>query len=762
MIATASRLPETASELLPFIAKESLQIMGRTWGNDFKNRSKDELVQFLGRRFAEPERIDRAVRALAPRERAALDLLIFNGGRLSTNALRGQLQSQGLIVQESRQTMFSLGYYHGEGSPSKVDSQKFEDILARLGALGLAFPWPTGNGGMLSIKRPGAVVIIPPPILRLLPPVTLTLATAAEPPYIRTGKPDALLRDLVTILGGIRREPIQLTARGLIPKRSLVKLARLLSVPESDLSYPTFLTLLAREVGLIVSAAGRLVEGSTWGVFLEQPRAERLQQLYKAYLSSQLWSELTRIPNVSVRGATEGAHIVRARRRILDALGQASPRGWVEIEGMIDLLRQTSYEFLIPRDRNDSYGYYAGYSFNPYRHSNALGLTFNEFWDEGEGWDRIEGGFIRALLIEPLFWLGIVDLGATSPDAEPGVFLLNEIGELLLKGRVPALPQPAPHVVVQPNFQVFAFEPTGEDVVFGLDRLAERVSAQQAIEYRITRDSIYQAQQNGMEVTDILSFLEEVSTVPIPQNVRRSIEEWATQNDRIVLRRGASVLQSMDEATLDALYARSDIAPLLGKRLAPTAALVPYRNLTALNTRLTDSGEPMPVLSEGNDAGLGHAIQVADDGVITFKDRLPSIFVQQQVRAVAEPDTDGAYRLTRGSLRRAARKYSAEDIIRALAHLQGEPLSNGAAGLIQSWTKDWGDAALAEVLLLQVESSEILEALLRAPDLRPYLQRLQGSSTCALVKPEGTEAVRAALQQRGMELRPHPTTAEKP
>jgi Helicase conserved C-terminal domain len=614
---------------------------------------------------------------------------------------------------------------------------------------------------MRSLKRPGKAVVIPAPILRLLPPVTLTLATVPEPPFIRSGSPDALLRDLVTVLSALRREPIELTTRGLIPKRFLVKLARLVSVGESDLDYPTFLTAIARDVGLIVAAGGRLTEGRHTASFLERPRGKRLRQLYEAYVGNERWSELTRIPNVPVRGTTEGPHIVKARQRVLNVLGQCPRARWVEINHVIDLIRRTSYEFLIPRERNDPYGWYAGYTFNPYTDGNLLGVSFSEPWDEGEGWNRVEGGFVRAVVIEPLFWLGMVDLGAASPDDDPHVLLLNETGVSLLQGRTPELQPPATHVVVQPNFQVFVFEPTGEDVVFGLDRLAERVSMQQAIEYRITRDSIYQAQQSGMHVTEILSFLEGVSTVPIPQNVRRSIEEWAALNDRVVIRRGASLVQTIDGATMDALYSRSDIAPLLGRRLTPTAALVPSKNLVALNTRLADGTGPMPVLSEGNDAQLGDAIQVGDDGTITFRERLPSVYVQRQVFAVAEPDGDGTYRLTRDSLRRAARNLGPDAIIDALSHLQGYPLSDHVAALIQSWTKDWGGAALAEVLLLQVDSTEILEALLGTPELRPHLQRLQGAATCALVRPEGVDAVRAALQERGMELRTDPTTVQK-
>lgn len=761
MISASGPLPETAGELLPILGKDSLLAMGRLWGLDIKNRSKDQLVDDLAGPLFDPERIGQALQSLAPRERAALDLLVLNGGRLSVNALRGQLEAQGLVDPRPAQRGLTFAYGEPEGSAARSDSARFEDILARLAALGLAFPWPPRMGAMLSVKRPSSAVVIPAPVMPLLPSVALTIKATARPETVRPASPERLLRDLVTVLSAVRAEPIALTARGLIPKRSLVKLARLLSVPETDLGYPSFLAGLARAAGMIVAAGGNLTEAPRMGHFLQRPRGERLHRLYGAYAEGEWWCELRHIPSVTVRGTPYGPAIVQARRTVLDVLSRCPPGQWVDLDHLIDLLRHTSYEFLIPRERDDPYGYYAGYTFNPYAGANALGVTFSDVWEEGEGWNQIEGGFIRAMLLEPLFWFGMIDLGAPSPDGEPTAGLITEIGAALLRGHVPELPPLATHVVVQPNFQVFAFEPAGDDVIFTLDRLADRVSSQQTIEYRITRDSIYRAQQSGMEVQPILSFLAQVSTVPIPQNVRRSIEEWAAQNDRIVIRPGASLLQTEDEATLDALYARDDIAQLLGRRLTSTIALVSYTDLATLNTRLATGAGPVPLVSEGDDAQLGDAVWVADDGLITFRNRLPSVYVQRQVSTLAEPEAAGAYRLTRASLRRAARSMSPIDIIETLSHLQGASLSDGVTALIHQRTRDWGDAALAEVTLLQVDSAEILDALLGAPELRPFLHRLEGASTCALVSPDGRDTVRAALRDRGMDLRPAPVTAQR-
>lgn len=762
MSAVSAPLPASAQEILPVMSKEALQSMGRAWHLDIKSRSKEVLVTLLAARVADPGRIEAALRSLGQRERVALDLVILNGGRLSAHALRGQLEAQGVVDPRPAEGRFWYGHHYRAGSPAHVDSRTFEDILARLGALGLAFPWPPpASSGMLNLKQPGDLVIIPGAILDLLPSVAVTFPSVPTPQHLRAASPDTVLRDVVTVLGAIRRVPIELTVRGLIPKRALVRLARALSANEGDLGYPTYLTSLARGAGLLLSAGGRLQEGSHTESFLERPRGERLRRLYEAYAGDERWSELKRIPGVDVRGNVEGPSIVRGRRKLLDVLSRVPAGRWIEIEAAVELVRRAAYEFLIPRVRHDPYGYFRDYPLNPYSGDNLVGLTFGAAWDESEGWSRIEGGFVRVMLTEPLRWLGVIDLGAGSPESEPHVFRVNEVGAALLQGRIPALAQSVTNVVVQPNFQVFAFEPTGEEVLFQLDRLADRVGALQAREYRITRDSVYRAQQSGMGPEAILAFLGQVSSVPVPQNVRRSIEEWAAQNDRIVVRRGASLLQTLDETVLDALYGRDDIAPLLGRRLAPTAALVAYSNLAELNHRLAGATGPMPALSEGNDAQMGNAIQVGDDGTITFRGHLPSIHVEREIRAIAERDGGGSYRLTRASLRRAAKRFGPDDIARDLAHLQGAPLSEHVKTLIQRWTKHWGTAALEEVTLLQVDSADILESLLAAPELRPYLQRLQGSATSALVRTEGLDIVRQALEERGMELRSVHSTPRK-
>jgi hypothetical protein len=211
-----------------------------------------------------------------------------------------------------------------------------------------------------------------------------------------------------------------------------------------------------------------------------------------------------------------------------------------------------------------------------------------------------------------LHYLGLLDLA--SADSQRSALRSSEAGVLLLRGTpLPPEPAVASNVVVQPSFQVFAFEPTPDDVLFTLDRIATRVRAERAVEYQVTRESYLRALQDGFTSTEVLAFLERVTTAPLPQNVRRSLEEWSAQQERIVVRRGVGLIHAADAATLDALYVDPHMGGLLGRRVSPTAALVAAAHLESLFDALLERGR-QPALSEGQGDLPGGALTVDEMG----------------------------------------------------------------------------------------------------------------------------------------------------
>src|SRR6185312_3374131 len=90
-----------------------------------------------------------------------------------------------------------------------------------------------------------------------------------------------------------------------------------------------------------------------------------------------------------------------------------------------------------------------------------------------EGWHMVEGGFIRAVIVGPLYWLGMVEL---DQDESPTMFRLSP-GIGIMKSDTPlgnAEEEAWGRLIVQPNFELVALAPVCESLLVNLDRFAER------------------------------------------------------------------------------------------------------------------------------------------------------------------------------------------------------------------------------------------------------------------------------------------------
>jgi hypothetical protein len=272
------------------------------------------------------------------------------------------------------------------------------------------------------------------------------------------------------------------------------------------------------------------------------------------------------------------------------------------------------------------------------------------------------------------------------------------------------------------------------------------------MEYELTQASIYRAQQAGLDTATVIEFLERVSTHDLPQNVRRTLEEWGSQHERITLRKRAALLQTTDEAALDALYADERLGSLLGRRLSATVALVPTDQLRAVDRHLIESGQ-LATLSEGHGFQPGPQLELRSDGVVAFRQQTPSIYALHDLRPFVDA-ADGSLRLTSESLRRGARTgLDADGIIAILERLSGGALPDEPAALVRRWAKDWGSGAIYDATILQLDQPEQLADLLADPEVRPHLQPVPGAPTIAIVPPKSRKRLRTLLEARGMTLR---------
>lgn len=728
----------------------ALRVVARWHELEIEDRvDRDALAQRLGERFSAREAVLGALAKLGPLHRLTLERVQLRGGLVSAQALRIELLRGGHLDESP-----GGRYSRYVGSPDRGDSRHLEDVVARLTVLGLLLTRePIGSSPAgFELGQLGRQVFIPDEVLRHLPPVHPP-GPPVEVPRGREADAAAFRRDAFLYWSYARRSAVQVIARGTVAKRHFVRIAQSLLVPEEadsaqaeeELGRTYFLRRLLEDVGVLQVAGGRLRPGPRAADFFALNDAEQTRRLYAAWLGSRRWNELGRLPELQDSVPEDYPTppvLAGARKLVAQLLAEAPAERWIGLEELIAQIRRDHYGFLIPRGGK---GQRAG---NPYSsHSyNPLGLTLYSHVvpDDATGWELIEAELVVQVIAGALHWLGLVTLGYDDR-AWLVALRLTDLGRRLIRGE-PVRPESVDGkpLVVQANFQVFAYQHTPTSLLAALESCAERVRVGPVFEYRVTRDSIYQARREGVVVGRIVDLLETHSATPLPQNVRQSLLDWEREQERIVIRRGVSLLHAADPALLDALRVAPELEGAFGRRLTPDVLEVrPETDTFGLVDALTARSQLISVGWPDEPARPTLAIEAG--GRIDFAGKLPSIYLWRRLAAFAEP-RDGELWVTPAGLRRAADSGLTADEILAMLRAHGRaPLPREVEEVVTAGTRRWGEVALASVALVQVEDREILEQLLAEPSLRGLLRRVQGQPTLAVARPEDVERVRDAL-----------------
>jgi hypothetical protein len=766
-------------ETLNSYNKNTLNAIGKTLGVQGVIRDRGELVGEIARRMGEWQIVRASLETLSTPERALLNLVQAAGGRLGTGALRALALRAGIIENQGRPNSYNI--------QPQAGSRVFEHIAARLIAAGLLV---TSGQRAYSNAMYGFELleeaIIPPPVLALLPPVprqTENLAAPSAPPQIRSADAAAFQRDMYLYWSYLRDNDTQLTARGLMSKPNLKKVNAALSQQEdldalrdeNDAGRLRFLRGVLSACGLISLQGGLLKPAPDSDEFFTRPLARRTRAAFRAYRDGGFWDELARIPSIAIEGrrasdAGGQRFVVQARKAVLKLLDEAPAEGWIDVARFTEKVSNTRYEFLLPR-KSDPYGYRRNALLNPYEsYGNSLGWSFRRrtssrdygasiIRDEAEGWPLVEGAFIEAMLREPLYWLGLLDLGLAADDTQPWGARLESVRATPL-GAHELMDAPLPEdtapfggrLIVQPTFQVLAYPPVSEVQLALLDRIAERGRLEQVAEYRLTRESIYRArQQHGLTVEDVVADLERESGTALPQNVAYTIQEWGRAQERAVLRDEVALVQVSDAAALDRLM-EQDVGARL-RRVAPTVALAPADLAPAVEQALFAAGElPQRVARPPDLEAGGPWLASADDGLLTLRPGAPAIYLRRALRSFALEAPDG-WRLSAASVRQAAAGgLPPEQLVERLRAWSVGALPPALERQVLAWGGFFGSAAIERPVLLRASDERALQALLGDPEVAPLLRPIVAPALLAEVLPEQLDLLMRLLAERGVEI----------
>lgn len=167
-------------------------------------------------------------------------------------------------------------------------------------------------------------------------------------------------------------------------------------------------------------------------------------------------------------------------------------------------------------------------------------------------WHRVEGLFIREFL-RTLYWLGWIEIGLS--DRRIQAFRWTHVGASLMEwtGYRPPTGISKP-IIVQPNFEIWLTNaPDILPIRFRLEQFAQRGSGEQLISYYLTRESVQQALQQGLSSQELIQFLEQYSSTPLPQNVLYNLKDWGKQHQRITIQHDAMLIEVENAEEVEAL-----------------------------------------------------------------------------------------------------------------------------------------------------------------------------------------------------------------
>lgn len=752
-------------------------------------KTKEGKTRLWGQLIGNPERIGRELARLPARCRRALEVLQAADGELRTLRFHSRLERGGITGSEGKR-----GRTVGQDRPELVTNPiTFPEVLAALLKSGLIWTHtlPEGAQGNARLSFAGGrFVYIPQEIARHLPPPPAGQTALPQIAQVLSGSARTCQRDLYLAWSATRDTPIQLTATGLLRMTDLKRLAGQLLVgetigsgtKESDYRRIFFLRRLLSALALLEDD-GVFLQASPDPLFFAAGAASRVRASFQVWRDGAWWNELW---TTYVQGQTRASgsttdfassKVVMARHKVLNSLvawvkrleaQQQSTAVWVGLDDLSDTLHDRDDEFLVDRDtalqQAASYRYY----YHPTDHAspyqyNQLGWTWEAYTtSEEQGWNGVERVFIRSVLTEGLFWLGLVDLGYARPiTAEGGkapdrlwAVRLTDMGRwLLLDGPAPDIPEETGRVVLQPNFRVFAFDPISDSVLARLDSFAVRLNAERAVEYEINRGSVYRAQLAGQDVGQIQAWLEQTTGASVPQNIARSLQEWQAAFERITIRARVGWVEVAHPELAAALQTNPRLSQVIVKQITPTGLIVRADRMDELENALLAAGELPTRNSRPEDARCG-SILLADDGTIRSAQVVPSLYVQGFLQPFCEHTSTG-WRITAASVARAqSQGLDAAAILANLEQMAIGGVSTVLRARIKAWSRHYGKAAVQTLIMIQFRDQETLTELLEDPELQPYLIPFKPEARLGLatVAPEALESLSNLLIERGVEL----------
>jgi hypothetical protein len=360
--------------------------------------------------------------------------------------------------------------------------------------------------------------------------------------------------------------------------------------------------MLVQAANLAELSNKKLVLTKTGLKALQDPPAKTIQTIWKRWQKTTLLDEFRRIDNIkgqTGKGAKGMTALAGRRAAIHGGLAECPVGKWVAFEDFSRYLVATNRRFEITRSPEHLYISEAGYG---------------NLYNSGD-WNTLQERYMRCLLLEYAATLGIIDVAYVDPSqgdrrfgqlwgADDFTFLsrydgllyirLNALGAYCLELRkeyvASSIPS-RPVLQVLPNLEIVA---SGEDLISGdalvLDLYAEKVSD---VVWRLDRQKLFAAQENGHSLDELLNFLRAKSSTALPQTATQFFADVKERTNSL-RDLGTAKLIECNQANLAVLIANDSRTKKFCQLAGDRYLVVLSENETKFRSALRQMGYVLP------------------------------------------------------------------------------------------------------------------------------------------------------------------------
>ncbi len=347
-----------------------------------------------------------------------------------------------------------------------------------------------------------------------------------------------------------------------------------LAALRSNLESDSLLLDKKRDLQELLAAAGiiknNIPQTEAVKKFLEAPRPEASDMLFKAWLTSQTFDELRLIPSLICEGEWKNQPLVT--REFLMELVNSIPQGkWWSLPAFLRAIKEKFPDFQRPAGDYDSWF--------------IKRASDGQFLRGFAYWDSVDGALVK-YFIQALHWLGVVDLASPEAGKEFTAFKIAP-------GGVPAAEDGGESKIgklnVSSNGRITVSRYFSRAVRYQISRFCEWDDEKgDDYLYSVSAQSLKRAGEQGLKAEQLLAMLVKHTNGTVPPAMVKALKRWeqhgaeARVESLLVLR--VSRPEVMEEIR------GSKAGKFLGELLSPTAVVVKSGAIEKVMAALAELG----------------------------------------------------------------------------------------------------------------------------------------------------------------------------